>query len=46
MEKKFKDLNLNSAFLFAAALNDAETCKIVLELILGYLSIKMVVVVD
>ena len=35
MEKKFKDLNLNSAFLFAAALNDAETCQIVLELILG-----------
>lgn len=35
MEKKFKDLNLNSSFLFAAALNDPETCQIVLELILG-----------
>lgn len=35
MTKKFKDLNLNSAFLFAAAANDAETCQLLLELILG-----------
>ena len=35
MGTKFKDLNLNSSFLFAAALNDPETCQIVLELILG-----------
>lgn len=33
--KKFKDLNLSNAFLFAAALSDEETCGIVLELILG-----------
>ena len=35
MIKKFKDLNLNSAFLFAAAANDPETCQLLLELILG-----------
>ena len=35
MTKKFKDLNLNSAFLFAAAANDPETCQLLLELILG-----------
>lgn len=33
--KKFKELNLSNAFLFAAALADEETCGIVLELILG-----------
>ncbi|MBQ8857056.1 MAG: Rpn family recombination-promoting nuclease/putative transposase [Lachnospiraceae bacterium] len=33
--KKFKDLNLSNAFLFAAALTDEETCSIVLELVLG-----------
>ena len=33
--KKFKDLNLSNAFLFAAALADEEICGIVLELILG-----------
>lgn len=33
--KKFKELNLSNAFLFAAALADEETCEIVLELILG-----------
>ena len=32
---KFKDLNLNNAFLFAAAFNDPEICRIALELILG-----------
>ena len=35
MVKKFKDLNLNSAFLFAAALSDPEICREVLEIILG-----------
>ncbi|MDO4556400.1 MAG: Rpn family recombination-promoting nuclease/putative transposase [Lachnospiraceae bacterium] len=33
--KKFQDLNLNNAYLFAAALGDEETCHLVLELILG-----------
>ena len=32
---KFKDLNLKNAFLFAAALQDSETCRIILEIILG-----------
>ena len=35
MAKPFKDLNLNSSFLFAAALSDPDTCRIVLEIILG-----------
>ncbi|MCM1495306.1 MAG: Rpn family recombination-promoting nuclease/putative transposase [Bacteroides sp.] len=34
-KKQFKDLNLSNAFLFAAALEDPDTCKLVLELILG-----------
>ena len=34
-EKKFQELDLNDAFLFAAALEDPETCRLVLELILG-----------
>lgn len=33
--KQFKDLDLSNAFLFAAALEDLETCRLVLELILG-----------
>ena len=33
--KKFKDLDLSNAFLFAAALEDEETCRLVLECILG-----------
>ena len=32
---KFAELNLNNAFLFAAALSDNETCKMILEQILG-----------
>ena len=33
----FNELNLkNNAFLFAAALQDAETCQIILEIILGH----------
>jgi len=32
---KFQDLNLNNAFLFAAALEDEETCKLFIETILG-----------
>lgn len=35
VQKKFKDLDLKNAFLFAAALSDPETCKIILEVILG-----------
>lgn len=34
--KKFQDLDLSNAFLFAAALEDADTCRMVLEMILGY----------
>ena len=34
VKKKFQDLNLNNAFLFAAALEDPETCRMVLEMIL------------
>lgn len=34
-QKKFQDLDLKDAFLFAAALEDPETCQLVLELILG-----------
>ena len=30
-----KDLDLSNAFLFAAAMEDPETCQIVLEIILG-----------
>ncbi len=33
-EKKFEELNLKDAFLFSAALQDPETCRLVLELIL------------
>lgn len=33
--KPFKDLDLSNAFLFATALEDEETCKLVLECILG-----------
>ncbi len=32
---RFAELNLNNAFLFAAALSDNETCKLILEQILG-----------
>lgn len=35
MGRLFQELNLKSAFLFAAALEDAETCRLVLELVLG-----------
>ena len=35
MLKPFKDLYLNSSFLFAAALSDPDTCRIVLEIIFG-----------
>lgn len=34
-KKQFKDLDLNNAFLFAAALEDEEICRLVLECILG-----------
>ncbi|MDE6016145.1 MAG: Rpn family recombination-promoting nuclease/putative transposase [Acetatifactor sp.] len=33
--KKFQDLNLSDAYLFAAALQDAEVCRKTLELLLG-----------
>lgn len=32
---KFKELNLNNAFLFAATAQDPEACQIILEIILG-----------
>lgn len=35
MEKSFQELDLSNAFLFAAALEDSETCQLVLEIILG-----------
>ena len=35
MKKTFQELDLSNAFLFAAALEDSETCQIVLEIILG-----------
>lgn len=35
MGKKFKELDLSNAFLFAAALEDPQTCRLVLEIILG-----------
>lgn len=34
-QKKFQDLNLEDAFLFAAALEDEEACKITLQVILN-----------
>lgn len=33
--KRFQDLDLKNAFLFAAALEDPETCRMILEMILG-----------
>ena len=36
MKKQFKDLNLSNSFLFAAALNDPETCRMVLKIMLGH----------
>lgn len=35
MNKTFQELDLSNAFLFAAALEDPETCQLVLEIILG-----------
>ena len=35
MGKKFKELDLSNAFLSAAALEDPQTCRLVLEIILG-----------
>lgn len=34
-QKRFQDLNLADAYLFAAALEDAETCRLTLEILLG-----------
>lgn len=34
-KKKFQELNLNDAFLFAAAMSDPENCRLMLEMILG-----------
>ncbi|MEG7531602.1 MAG: Rpn family recombination-promoting nuclease/putative transposase [Hungatella sp.] len=36
LSKEFKDLDLSNGFLFAAALDDPETCQLVLEIILGF----------
>jgi len=35
INKEFKNLNLNSSFLFAAVFENPENCKIMLELLLG-----------
>lgn len=35
MAKTFQELNLSNAFLFAAALEDPEICRLILEMILG-----------
>lgn len=35
MEKTFQELDLSNSFLFSAALEDEETCQLVLEIILG-----------
>ena len=35
MKKTFQQLNLSNAFLFAAALEDPDSCRLVLEIILG-----------
>ena len=32
---KFQELNLSNAFLFAAVMNDAEICRLVLEILTG-----------
>ena len=34
-KKKFEELNLKDAFLFGAVLEDPETCRLVLEVVLG-----------
>ena len=34
-QKKFQDLNLKDAFLFAAAMEDEETCRITLQVLLN-----------
>ena len=34
-KKKFEELNLKDAFLFGAALEDPETCRLTLEVVLG-----------
>ena len=34
-QKKFQDLNLASAFLFAAVMSSAEICRLVLQILLG-----------
>ena len=34
-QKKFQELDLTDAFLFAAALEDSETCQLIVEMILG-----------
>ncbi|MBQ7796852.1 MAG: Rpn family recombination-promoting nuclease/putative transposase [Lachnospiraceae bacterium] len=36
MDKKFQELDLTNAFLFSAALEDSETCRLILEIILGF----------
>lgn len=36
LKKRFQELNLSNAFLFSAALEDPETCRIILEILLGF----------
>lgn len=35
MGTQFKDLNLSNAYLFGAALQDEETCRLVLQTVIG-----------
>ncbi|MDD3367423.1 MAG: Rpn family recombination-promoting nuclease/putative transposase [Lachnospiraceae bacterium] len=35
MSIRFQDLSLNNSFLFAVALEDPETCKLIVQLIIG-----------
>ena len=41
--KKFEQLNLKDAFLFSAALEDPEACRLILELFLGHPISKVIV---
>lgn len=35
-KKEFKELDLSNTFLFSAAMEDPETCRLVLEMMLGF----------
>ena len=42
-QKKFQDLNLSNAFLFAATLEDSETCRRILQILLNKVVTKVTV---